>query len=208
MNTSSEMTANFEYKKQDDSELDFKKGDTLVIMQQDPSGWWYGHIKNQPDICGFFPSTFVGDTNPLVTAPQPTVVAATTPVVVVATTPAPPAPTPTTTTTTTPAPTSHGKSLPPPPVKKQQQQQQTTTTSAPAPAPVVKQAVAAPTSNGFPYRAKVLYAYDADGKDELTIKVNEEVDVFDAKSGWSFVKRVTNKDETGWVPEDYIQRAK
>jgi len=50
----------FDYKKQDDTELDLKKGENIKVIEKDEnSGWWYGHSIETPKICGFFPNNYL-----------------------------------------------------------------------------------------------------------------------------------------------------
>jgi len=48
--------ADHDYTATDDSELSFKKGDIILIVGEDPSGWWDGELNG---IAGQFPQTYV-----------------------------------------------------------------------------------------------------------------------------------------------------
>jgi hypothetical protein len=58
--TNVEVTALYDYKAQDDTELSYKKDDTIIITGQDSNGWWYGYLKKDPTkSCGFVASNYV-----------------------------------------------------------------------------------------------------------------------------------------------------
>eukprot|EP00761_Pharyngomonas_kirbyi_P000879 gb/GECH01000880.1/.p1 GENE.gb/GECH01000880.1/~~gb/GECH01000880.1/.p1 ORF type:complete len:265 (+),score=77.06 gb/GECH01000880.1/:1-795(+) len=50
------VLARYNYEADDDEEMSFKKGEVIQVIQEDPSGWWFGFIGNRD---GFFPSNFV-----------------------------------------------------------------------------------------------------------------------------------------------------
>jgi len=49
-------TAQFDYDAQTDDELSFKEGDSIVIVQKDPGGWWEGQINGKR---GWIPANYV-----------------------------------------------------------------------------------------------------------------------------------------------------
>jgi hypothetical protein len=49
------VRALYDYKAADNTELGFKKGDVIVVMEVDESGWWQGKLGNST---GMFPSNY------------------------------------------------------------------------------------------------------------------------------------------------------
>jgi uncharacterized protein YgiM (DUF1202 family) len=50
----------WDYKRQDDTELDIKKGDKIKVLERDESsGWFYGYLLDTPKVYGFFPHNYV-----------------------------------------------------------------------------------------------------------------------------------------------------
>lgn len=55
----------YDYKKQDDTELDLKKGDHIKVIEKDEtSGWWYGYNIDSPKVYGFFPNNYLIQVDP------------------------------------------------------------------------------------------------------------------------------------------------
>ena len=53
------VVADYEYIGEDDSQLTFKEGDRIVVLEQDePTGWWTGRLEKS-GVEGYFPSTYV-----------------------------------------------------------------------------------------------------------------------------------------------------
>lgn len=55
------------FHKKDSTEIDLRKGDTVIILEKDSSGWWYGYVHPFEQNKGFFPQNFVdllGDSDP------------------------------------------------------------------------------------------------------------------------------------------------
>ena len=51
----------YDYKKNDDSELDLIKGDKIKVLEKDEkTGWWYGYNISTPKVFGFFPNNYIG----------------------------------------------------------------------------------------------------------------------------------------------------
>lgn len=49
-------TANFDFAPQDDSELEFKRGNKILIIDKSDANWWKGSLDNKE---GWFPSNYV-----------------------------------------------------------------------------------------------------------------------------------------------------
>ena len=49
-----EVVALFSCTAEDDTELTFNKGDTIVVLTTNEDGWWWGHVKGSAEE-GFFP---------------------------------------------------------------------------------------------------------------------------------------------------------
>jgi hypothetical protein len=61
------VKALYSYKRNDECEISFEKGDILLVLQKDESGWWYGRVHSQAneskstgsnELNGFFPMNF------------------------------------------------------------------------------------------------------------------------------------------------------
>lgn len=63
---SDNIQALYDFESRDETELHFKKGDQIIVLQRE-SEWWYGHMKYDKSRYGFFPASCV---QPLVTTNQ------------------------------------------------------------------------------------------------------------------------------------------
>ena len=184
------VKALFTYKKNDESEIGFEKNDTILVIQKDTSGWWYGRVYDEAletggsahsddlnDRNGFFPMNFVTPIVPPASANKTSTVAT-------ATTSTPAKVTPLTATAATAATTTSDKSS----------------------------SGGSATSENKVNQRKVLYDYEADPSSlntnmkELTVKAEQMVTVLQSgpeNNGWCYVQLASNKEE-GWVPEDYL----
>ncbi len=150
----SKVKALYDYDTKDESELAFKKDDIIVVLQKDPSGWYYGHNIQDKEVNGFFPKTYVSENINESAAEQLKKLQ-------------------TTTTTTTPTPTTI-----------------TSTTATPQPQSKSR-------------KAKVMFDYMADSDKEISISVDEIVDVLYTKAGWCFISKENSSE--GFVPLEYLQ---
>ena len=49
----------YPYNAKERDELSFLSGDTVVVVQKDPSGWWKGYVVGKPDSVGVFPASYL-----------------------------------------------------------------------------------------------------------------------------------------------------
>ena len=42
-------------------ELALEKGESVMVVEQDSGGWWYGHRPHKPKALGFFPASHVAE---------------------------------------------------------------------------------------------------------------------------------------------------
>jgi len=57
------VVADYDYDGADESQLTFKEGDRIVVLEEDESGWFLGRLENDNQE-GYFPATYVKDVEP------------------------------------------------------------------------------------------------------------------------------------------------
>ena len=57
------VTALHDFEGADETQLSFKKGDDLFIIQDEVNGWFFGYIKGDPQNGGYIPVNFVNNPN-------------------------------------------------------------------------------------------------------------------------------------------------
>ena len=51
--------AQFAYEPQEEGELEFLEGQTIIVVAEDESGWGMGYVEGAPDTKGVFPLNYV-----------------------------------------------------------------------------------------------------------------------------------------------------
>lgn len=52
------VVADYDYDGEDESQLTFKEGDRIVVLEEDETGWWTGRLEKNGDE-GYFPATYI-----------------------------------------------------------------------------------------------------------------------------------------------------
>eukprot|EP01084_Bolivina_argentea_P051980 95529_1 len=51
------VVAAYDYDATDDTQLTFKEGDTIIVLEEDEGGWFLGRLQDGTE--GYFPSTYI-----------------------------------------------------------------------------------------------------------------------------------------------------
>ena len=52
------VVADYDYEGEDESQLTFKEGDRIVVLEEDETGWWTGRLEKNGNE-GYFPATYI-----------------------------------------------------------------------------------------------------------------------------------------------------